>query len=69
MQTPASEGSVDPVRLPVVVRRAHLVNSVKVCSWSGFGNLVGWMVVQQNGWVAILVVFGLNRLCEDMLGR
>lgn len=54
MQTLASEGSVDPVRLPVVVRRAHLVNSVKVCSCSGFGNLVGWMVVQQNRWVAIL---------------
>lgn len=55
MQTLASEGSVDPVRLPIVVR-AHLVNSVKVCSCSGFGSLVGWMVIQQNRWIAILAV-------------
>lgn len=46
---------MDPVRLPIVVR-AHLVNSVKVCSCSGFGSLVGWMVVQQNRWVAILAL-------------
>lgn len=55
MQTLASGGSVDPVRLPITVR-AHLVNSVKVCSCSGFGNLVGWMVVQQNRWFDILAV-------------
>lgn len=53
MHTLASEGSVDPVLLSV--SRAHLVNSVKVCSWSGFGSLVGLRVVQQNGFDILAV--------------
>lgn len=51
----ASEGSVVPVLLSVA--RAHLVNSVKVCSWSGFGSLVGLRVVQQNGFDILAVLF------------
>jgi hypothetical protein len=33
-----------------------LVNEVKVCLCSGLGRVVGWMVVQQNRWVDILMV-------------
>jgi hypothetical protein len=35
-----------------------LVNSVKVCSWSGFGRLIGLRVVQQNGVDILAVWFG-----------
>jgi hypothetical protein len=41
-----------------------LVNSVKVCSWSGFGSLVGLRVVQQNG--VDILAFGLDGFSYKM---
>ena len=53
MHTLASEGSRNPVLFSVA--RAHLVNSVKVRSWSEFGSLVGLRLVQQNGFDILAV--------------
>lgn len=56
MQTLDSEGSMDPIEVSGVLR-AHFVNSVKVCSCSGFGSFFGWMALQQNRWFDILTVW------------